>query len=139
MSEVRRQSITIDFDGVIHNNLEGWKDGAIYGDVVPGFFEWAEKAAPHFDLIVYSARSAHHQQIYSMAQWMHAQLLRWKGGDGDPGTSVLDMNAFKFATHKVHSCLTIDDMGFRFMGDWKDPALEPSAILASRGWNERDA
>ncbi len=31
-----KEAIAVDFDGVIHAYREGWKDGSIYDDVIPG-------------------------------------------------------------------------------------------------------
>jgi hypothetical protein len=132
---MRRPAVTIDFDGVIHDAREGWRNGSIYGDVTAGFFDWAEKASEAFDLVIYSARSRHPEQILLMRGWLEFKLSAWVGGLGR--ATVLGIGSFQFSDSKVHAALHIDDNGFRFEGDWGDPFLAPSSILALKAWNER--
>jgi hypothetical protein len=42
-------------------------------DVVPGFFEWADAAAQHFQLVIYSARSKEEKGRLAMMAWLIEQ------------------------------------------------------------------
>lgn len=128
-----KPTICIDFDGVIHSYERGWRDGVIYGDVVPGFFEWIERVREQFELVIYSSRSTSEEGVLAMTRWLHEQRNKWiaAGGKRDPGALL----SIGFAHQKPPAWLTIDDRAIRFMGDWTDPALSPEAMLAFRPWN----
>ncbi len=120
----RKPILCIDFDGVIHRYSKGWQGGEIYDDVVPGFFDWAEKAREHFKLVIYSSRSKTDDGIEAMKIW-----LRNKVNDD----SVLDW--FEFANEKPPAFLTIDDRAVCFGGTWDTVDMEPKALRAFKPWN----
>lgn len=126
-----RPTICIDFDGVIHSYDNGWQGGVIYGHVVPGFFEWAEKAAKCFRLVVYSSRSAIQVQVDAMSMWMLDRYTVWHGSPD--GFSQL----FEFASEKPPAWVTIDDRAIRFDGDWSAAELQPEAIAIFLPWMHR--
>jgi hypothetical protein len=128
-----KPTICIDFDGVIHDYLRGWQDGEIYGDVVPGFFEWVERARERFTLVIYSSRSKTDDGVTAMGLWMHEQRNKWiKAGGQRHLTEPLEI---EFAHEKPAAWLTIDDRAIQFRGNWSDPNLTPDAMLAFRPWN----
>lgn len=134
-------TICIDFDGVIHDYRKGWCLGEIYGDVVPGFFEWAERAAQDFRLVVYSSRSATPEGVDDMKAWLEAQLRRWHDAGPywvDSGLGLhwrLRPDVFEFSATKPPALVTIDDRGIQFRGDWSAPELSVEAIRAFKPWN----
>lgn len=101
--------IAVDFDGCIHSYEHGWRNGGIYGTVVPGFWEWAEQTKEYFTLVVYSSRSATQDGIDGMKAWMARE---------HPGKQL--PNYFKFADKKPPAWVTIDDRGLTFRGDWSE-------------------
>lgn len=145
MPETFKPTICIDFDGVIHSYDKGWQDGSIYGEVVPGFFEWAEKASKTLTLVVYSARSKTPEGIWLMKVWLARQwaskgytgqgsakeALAFYSGDPDPAFELT------FAHAKPAAWLTIDDRAIRFDGRWDVAALSPEAIMAFVPWNAK--
>lgn len=137
MSE-RKPIICLDFDGVIHDYLDGWRDGAIYGEVTPGFFEWAIEAQKHFSLIVYSSRSKSQQGVEAMRRWLTEKGIIdtiWYTIDAEelaPGGTYIQL---RFAHEKPPAFLTIDDRGLTFTGNWDDFA--PEKLLAFKPWNKR--
>lgn len=122
--------LCIDFDGVIHSYERGWQDGLIYGEVVPGFFEWAEKAAVQFKLVVYSSRSKHPGMAERMREWLNDNYRNWFGENGK-GTQV----TFEFAHEKPAAFLTIDDRAIQFRGDWNAWWLDPNTLIDFKPWN----
>lgn len=120
----RKPILCLDFDGVIHDYKEGWKDGEIYGDVTPGFFEWAERACNHFRLVVYSSRSNTPEGIEAMKAW----LLRQLEESGEQW-----FVAFEFSKEKPPAMITIDDRAVRFDGSWAD--MDPARLLQFKPWN----
>jgi hypothetical protein len=125
--------ICVDFDGVIHSYERGWQDGVIYGEVVPGFFEWTERVRDQFRLVIYSSRSKTEDGIVAMATWLSDKRNAWIAAGGQRN-SVEPLES-EFAYEKPAAWLTIDDRAVQFRGDWTDPALTPEAIRAFKPWN----
>ncbi|MFT8945972.1 MAG: hypothetical protein ABF876_05245 [Acetobacter aceti] len=125
-------TVCVDFDGVIHSYEKGWQEGAIYGHVVPGFFDWLESTRGKFKVVIYSSRSKTEEGIKSMAVWLSKQWDAWISAGGRMPVSV--PVEVSYAHEKPAAFLTIDDRAFCFRGDWSEPALAPDAILAFRPW-----
>ncbi len=128
MSEFK-PTLAVDFDGVIHSYERGWQDGVIYGEVVPGFFEWVARVRHQFKLVIYSSRSRDADLREAMRAWLHSRI---------PYGHV-DISDFEFAHEKPAAWLTIDDRCIRFDGKWDDPALTADAMLAFKPWMSRRA
>jgi hypothetical protein len=128
--EVRKPILCLDFDGVIHDYKEGWRNGVIYGNITPGFFEWAEQAAKVFKLVVYSSRSSTPEGQNAMVLWLAGQRAAWRLLGGKSGNDPL---AFEFADKKPPAFLTIDDRAVTFKGSWD--SLEPELLRAFKPWN----
>jgi hypothetical protein len=111
--------LCLDFDGVIHDYRHGWQGGEIYGDVTPGFWEWALAAEKYFRLVVYSSRSKN--GVDAMHDWLVAR--------GWPDAVKLE-----FASEKPPAFLTIDDRAITFKGVWNIPALDPAALRDFKPW-----
>ncbi len=130
-----KPTICVDFDGVIHSYERGWQGGVIYGQVVPGFFEWVESVRDRVKLVIYSSRSKTDEGVTAMSLWLHEKRDEWiKAGGHRHPTEPLTI---EFAHEKPAAWLTIDDRAIRFQGEWSDPALSPDAILAFRPWNSQ--
>lgn len=130
-------TICVDFDGVIHSYEKGWQDGTIYGQVVPGFFEWLESTRGKLKVVIYSSRSKTNDGLVAMGRWLHEQRNAWiKAGGARHPTEPLEI---EFAHEKPPAFLTIDDRAFCFRGEWSDPALSLDAILAFRPWTVGEA
>lgn len=122
-----KMTLCIDFDGVIHDYKEGWKDGTIYGNVVPGFFDWAATAQNFFKLVIYSSRSKTPEGLEDMMVWLHDQWITWGG----------DPIEIEYAHEKPIAFLTIDDRCIQFNGDWDDIRLDPTILRKYKAWNNR--
>jgi hypothetical protein len=120
---MNRQTLCIDFDGVIHSYENGWKDGSIYGTIVPGFEDWAHEVAKEFDLVIYSSRSKTPSGRAAMKRWL---TRNWKGPP---------IPKFEFASTKPPAWLTIDDRCIRFQGRWEWIRLD--VLKEFRPWNDK--
>lgn len=127
-----KPTLCIDFDGVIHSYEKGWQDGAIYGYVVPGFFEWVERVRDQFKLVIYSSRSKTDDGVIAMSTWLHACRNEWikSGGQRDP----IEPLTFEFAYEKPAAWLTIDDRAICFRGDWSAAELGTYALQSFKPW-----
>lgn len=123
---MNRQTLALDFDGVIHSYEKGWQDGTIYGTVTPGFFDWAKEMSKHFTLVVYSSRSRTPAGRGHMKRWLKAQW-RLVGGAGR-------MPDFEFAATKPPAWLTIDDRCICFEGHWEHMTKE--RLQSFRPWHD---
>lgn len=128
-----RPTICVDFDGVVHSYEKGWQNGIIYGEVVPGFFEWVERVRDRVKIVIYSSRSKDEAGVIAMARWLHEKRNAWikAGGQRDPVKTL----TFEFAHEKPAAWLTIDDRAVQFQGRWDAPELQLDAILAFKPWN----
>ncbi len=126
--------LCLDFDGVIHKYDSPWTDTeTISDDVTDGFFEWAEQAAEHFTLVIYSSRSKSEKAIAAMQFWMYAQRKKWRAKGGMH--TIEAPLSFEFASEKPAAFLTIDDRAIQFDGDWSK--LNPENLRAFKPWNKR--
>jgi hypothetical protein len=130
-SEKFRPIICVDFDGVIHSYDKGWQDGSIYGEVVPGFFDWLCIAKHSLDIVVYSSRSRDPGQNAIMQEWLTKRWHFWRDAN-DLEQMILPVT---FASEKPAAWLTIDDRAITFKGDWFAPELRPTTIWGFRPWN----
>ena len=148
-----RPTVCIDFDGVVHSYHQGWRNGVIYGTVVPGFWEWARKAhEAGLELVIYSSRSKDPTAREIMKAWLIQQWTAcgahfWVAenftvGRPDPlkfnYTTGGDV-AFELtiAHEKPAAWITIDDRAVRFDGDWKAVELQPQVLKGFKPWNAK--
>jgi hypothetical protein len=127
MSNKSRPILCIDFDGTVHLYSKGWQDGKIYDIVVPGFFEWANKAQDMFRLVIYSSRSKEADTLAEMKLWLEQRAAEWCDEN-----NVLPIN-FEYAAQKPPAFLTIDDRAVCFTGDWSQ--LDPHTLIKFKPWN----
>jgi hypothetical protein len=133
-----KKIICVDFDGVIHDYKKGWQDGEIYGDVVPGFFEWAFKAREHFKLVIYSSRSKDIVSREKMEHWLRCKASEWHEKNGFTTKPLGYPAEIEFAHEKPPAFLTIDDRAIRFDGNWNGADLTVEALKAFKPWMARE-
>ena len=121
MAERPLPILCIDFDGVIHDYRKGWQGGVIYGELTPGFLEWASEARKYFKLVIYSSRSKAVGGIDEMWNWLALQGA--------------EMDWFEFAHEKPPAFLTIDDRCLTYAGDWAK--FNPIELLEFKTWAQQ--
>ncbi len=107
-----KDTIAIDFDGVIHNDNKGWHDGTIYGDPISGSLEAIKILASKFSLIIFTAKAKSDRPLVNgkngtllVKEWLE------KHGYMDYISGI--------TAEKPRAFLYIDDRGYRF-GNWED-------------------
>lgn len=109
MSDVKRPTIALDFDGVLHAYSRGWGDGTIYDPPVEGAVEAVRALAEDFDLIVSTCR----QDVAAISRWIRA----W-----------FDLQIPVTASKPI-AAVYVDDRGLRFEGDWRDTFEQLYGVL----------
>lgn len=127
--------ICLDFDGVIHSYVSGWKGArTIPDDPVPGALAYiVELLAADFEVVIHSSRARSFGGIWAMKAWLkkHAGNMYYDCPVG-PG-----IERVRFARRKPPSVITIDDRALTFSGDWRDPAYSVEALRSFKPWNKR--
>lgn len=132
--------LCLDFDGVIHDYRDGWKGGEIYGNLTPGFYDWAKEAQKRFTLVIYSSRSKDGDGIEQMAKWLTDQIGKsvvrrgYRKADARMALTIGEVE-FEFAHEKPPAFLTIDDRAMQFRGSWAD--FDPDVLREFRPWMDR--
>jgi len=95
------KTISIDFDGVLHDATHGFGDGEIYGEPVQGAVEIMHNLSRHYSLTILTARDD---------KWLEP-IREWLTVWGFPHMNVTNKKPVAIAY--------IDDRGIRFT-NWKD-------------------
>lgn len=66
----RRQTIAVDFDGVVHKYSKGWHDGTCYDEPMEGAFDSICRLRSRgFDVVIFSARPRSGIQDWFQTYW----------------------------------------------------------------------
>jgi len=117
-----KETLILDFDGVIHSYSSGWKGATVIPDPpTNGAREAIAKLRERYVVVVVSSRSHQPGGIGAMKAWL-----------AEHGIEVDDVPA-----HKPPHVCTVDDRVFRFEGDWD--AVLKGVKAASVPWNKKDS
>ncbi len=95
-----KQTIAVDFDGVIHRYSQGFHDGTCYDEPMEGAMEGLKKLqAKGYEIVVFTARP-----IVPVMAWLEKHF------DGEP---------MKVTNTKPVAIAYVDDRAIRFI-NWKD-------------------
>lgn len=128
--------LCLDFDGVVHKYSKGWQDGQIYDPPTEGFFDWLNEAWKHFQIVIYSSRSASTDGIAAMKSWFALYEYEWLKSK-NPDTGCYPEGILTFASEKPPAFLTIDDRAIQFDGHWENSFWEPQHLLQFKPWTQR--
>lgn len=102
-----RKILCLDFDGVIHSYMSGWKGVDVIPDPpVPGAIEFIKKASKVFDIHIFSSRCSSQSGMVAIYNYMI--------------NNGLDHDMFTVSRDKPPAFLTIDDRAITFDGTWPD-------------------
>lgn len=133
---MRRKTLCLDFDGVVHSYTSPWVDALTIPDPpVPGAIDWLVRADRYFLVAIFSSRSKVPGGIEAMQRW----LIRHMREGHPPGVNSerFVLETLRWPDNKPAASLYIDDRGLRFDGDWSSPELEPERLLEFRTWSGR--
>lgn len=113
----RKPILCLDFDGVVHSYVSGWKGARnIPDEPMPGAIEFIGNALNEgWDVVIHSSRARYLGGISAMQRWLqkHAGNM-WDG----PFEGLCQV---RFARWKPPALVTIDDRAMRFTGAWPCP------------------
>lgn len=103
----QQKNLAIDFDGVIHNDNEGFKDGTIYGDPIEGSLEAIKMLSENFNIIIFTAKAKPDRPLINGKNGI--QLVKeWLIKHG------IETYISEITSEKPRAILYVDDKGFRF-------------------------
>jgi hypothetical protein len=107
--------ICLDFDGVLHSYISGWKAADVIIDPpFPGAMEFLLEAVRTFRVAVFSSRSGQPGGIAAMAAWIDKQMALETGRDQQGWA----FNNLEFPESKPPALVTLDDRVIPFTGKW---------------------
>lgn len=121
------KTIAVDFDGVIHDYRDGWRDGSIYGDFTPNAMAALMTLLAHYPTFVHTARSprqvahwiehksGHHIECTLQMRPPIPAWWRW----GRPFRFWNTTGLLLVTDRKLPAAVYIDDRGLRF-NNWND-------------------
>lgn len=116
--------LCLDFDGVIHSYMSGWKGAEVIPDPpVPGAFDFITRAVEKFEVVISSSRLRYG---FDALTAMQAWLL-------ERGLPEPIFHQLKFEVEKPAAHVTIDDRALAFEGEW--PSLQ--YLLDFKPWTKR--
>lgn len=121
--------VAIDFDGVIHNNNLGYKDGSIYGDPIGGAIESIKLIhSKGIKIIIYSCKCHPCRPLYKNK---NGSTLIWEWLEKyDIKKYIEDV-----VWGKPHAVVYIDDKGYRFK-NWNSTICFLNEKFLKKGENK---
>lgn len=127
---LRRSTICVDFDGVLHAYTSGWKGATVIPDgPVPGAMRWLTDLTKDFDVVVCSARARRPWGWWAVRRWLTRELFAYWGAH--PLVADDAMASIKVTFIKPAAIVYIDDRAWRFDGKHFPDAAE---LKAHRPW-----
>jgi hypothetical protein len=105
------KNVCIDFDGVIHDNFDGFGDGTIYGPIIPGSSEAIKLLAQKYNIIIFTAKAKPDRPLINgkngaelVMEWLEKHNLK--------------QYVKEVTSEKPRALVYIDDKAIRFT-DWE--------------------
>lgn len=119
--------LCLDFDGVVHSYLAPWIDTHIIPDPpVPGALDFIRRAQEHFQVHIYSSRSATSEGCTAMQGWLLDHACTTMPDDYSWVYNII------WPETKPPALITLDDRVWCFTGSW--PPIEE--LLKFKPWNK---
>jgi len=123
ISQDESKNVCIDFDGVIHDNYDGYGDGTVYGSIIPGSAEAVKVLAQKYNIIIFTAKAKPDRPLVN----------------GKTGTELvwewlkkhkLDGYVKEVTSEKPRALTYIDDKAIRFV-DWESTINQFNSLYES--------
>jgi len=112
--------LLIDFDGVISQYTNGWNDGKLVDDPMPGVKEAIDQLKQQgFEILIFTTRASKLHNVNPTAEQLVEDLRRW-----------LDEHEIKYdaiTSEKIGALAYIDDKAIRFT-NWPDVLKQVNEI-----------
>lgn len=131
-----KRIISVDFDGVLHSYISGWKGADVITDPpVEDAVAWLLEATKHFDVHIFSTRSHQEGGIAAMQDFLIEALEKYvkdQFPQFEPDVGNFVLNTIKWPTTKPPALVMIDDRAICFMGTF--PSME--VLKNFKPWNK---
>lgn len=119
-----KPTVILDFDGVVHSYVSGWKGADVVPDPpVEGAFEAIESyLEAGLDVAIFSTRTGQPEGVKAMKVWFQ-----------EHGASSRIMAELRFPLHKPPAIVSIDDRAVLFQGTF--PTSEE--VLSFKTWQRK--
>lgn len=104
------RNVCIDFDGVIHDNYDGFGDGTIYGSIIPGAAEAIQQFAERYNIIIFTAKAKPDRPLINDKTGAEL-VMEWLEKHN------LSQYVQEVTSEKPRALVYIDDKAIRFT-DW---------------------
>ncbi len=130
MTKSRRQTICVDFDGVLHSYTSGWKGAATIPDPpVPGAIQWLTALTDVYDVVVCSSRARVPWGWLAIRCWLAREMFRYWGAH--PVVADDALARIKVQARKPKAIVYVDDRAWRFDGKHFP---SPGELATHRPW-----
>ena len=106
--EEDKNTIAVDFDGVIHKNSKGFSDGTVYDEPVEGVKEGLEYLSKSYKLVIYSCKASNDRPFVNGktgSELIYDWLVKYK----------LDSYIHDIVYEKTNAKYYIDDKAIKFL------------------------
>jgi len=131
----RKPILCLDFDGVLHSYVSGWKGADVVDDPpVPGWLAFLAEAVERFDVQVFSSRTNQAGGIDAMQAALREWALEEVKQDRKlrPATVLAVLDRIKWPLEKPAAMVTLDDRAINFNGRWPNVDW----LLDFKPWNK---
>ena len=113
-------TVCVDFDGVIHGYNNGWQDGSIYDEPLPGAIEALKDLMAQYAVVIFTTR----RDTIAVGQWLQKHSLDVLFEyNGEAYEFWNKRNTILITNLKLPAVAYIDDRAIRFVS-WPQALAE---------------
>jgi hypothetical protein len=124
INQDQSKNVCIDFDGVIHNDDKGFKDGTIYGNIIPGASEAIKLLAQKYNIIIFTAKAKQDRPLINNKNGIEL-VKEWLEKND------LYQYVKEITSEKPRALVYIDDKAIRFT-DWESTLNQFNTFYESK-------